>query len=197
MKAKEKKTALGRFFCMARPEGLLIASMRLALRAAYGCANPLRRICRTRLGVLFTSAELPTQKNRLLAGSFVWRARRDYSSHPCDSPCGQPTAVQIRSGGFVEPDLEFSSRPPNSPHKKTGSWPVLLYGAPGGIRTPDHLVRSQVLYPTELQARNSFKFFRDIGVINRHRQAGGDYIRIIDEIRPLFCLQIKKIIAEP
>src|SRR5581483_11082517 len=26
-------------------------------------------------------------------------------------------------------------------------------GAPGGIRTPDHLVRSQVLYPTELRAR--------------------------------------------
>ena len=28
----------------------------------------------------------------------------------------------------------------------------LLYGAPGEIRTPDHLVRSQVLYPTELRA---------------------------------------------
>ena len=27
-----------------------------------------------------------------------------------------------------------------------------LYGAPGEIRTPDHLVRSQVLYPTELRA---------------------------------------------
>ena len=27
------------------------------------------------------------------------------------------------------------------------------YGAPGEIRTPDHLVRSQVLYPTELRAR--------------------------------------------
>ncbi len=26
-------------------------------------------------------------------------------------------------------------------------------GAPGEIRTPDPLVRSQVLYPTELQAR--------------------------------------------
>ena len=26
------------------------------------------------------------------------------------------------------------------------------YGAPGEIRTPDHLVRSQVLYPTELRA---------------------------------------------
>jgi hypothetical protein len=27
-----------------------------------------------------------------------------------------------------------------------------LYGAPGGIRTPDLLVRSQSLYPTELLA---------------------------------------------
>ena len=27
-----------------------------------------------------------------------------------------------------------------------------MFGAPGGIRTPDHLVRSQVLYPAELQA---------------------------------------------
>ena len=27
------------------------------------------------------------------------------------------------------------------------------YGAPGEIRTPDPLVRSQVLYPTELRAR--------------------------------------------
>jgi hypothetical protein len=26
-------------------------------------------------------------------------------------------------------------------------------GAPGEIRTPDHLVRSQVLYPAELRAR--------------------------------------------
>ncbi len=28
-----------------------------------------------------------------------------------------------------------------------------LYGAPGEIRTPDRLVRSQVLYPAELRAR--------------------------------------------
>ena len=27
------------------------------------------------------------------------------------------------------------------------------YGAPGRIRTADHLVRSQVLYPAELRAR--------------------------------------------
>ncbi len=30
--------------------------------------------------------------------------------------------------------------------------PFVLFGAPGGIRTPDHLVRSQVLYPAELRA---------------------------------------------
>src|SRR5262245_59116410 len=28
-----------------------------------------------------------------------------------------------------------------------------VIGAAGGIRTPDHLVRSQVLYPTELRPR--------------------------------------------
>ena len=27
------------------------------------------------------------------------------------------------------------------------------YGAPRGIRTPDHLIRSQVLYPAELPVR--------------------------------------------
>ena len=30
-----------------------------------------------------------------------------------------------------------------------------LFGAPGAIRTPDPLVRSQVLYPTELRAQKS------------------------------------------
>ncbi len=32
--------------------------------------------------------------------------------------------------------------------------PFILFGALGEIRTPDRLVRSQVLYPAELQARN-------------------------------------------
>ena len=30
---------------------------------------------------------------------------------------------------------------------------ILNNGAPGGIRTPDHLIRSQVLYPAELPVR--------------------------------------------
>ncbi len=35
----------------------------------------------------------------------------------------------------------------------------LLNGAPGAIRTPDPLVRSQVLYPTELRAPKYQLFF--------------------------------------
>ena len=39
--------------------------------------------------------------------------------------------------------------------KKTGRRKsgILFFGAPGGIRTPDLLIRSQTLYPTELRAR--------------------------------------------
>jgi hypothetical protein len=31
--------------------------------------------------------------------------------------------------------------------KNTGNLPVFLKSAPGGIRTPDPLIRSQILYP--------------------------------------------------
>lgn len=54
-------------------------------------------------------------------------------------------------------NLGFLSSHPGAANKKTSTRLVFLFGAPGGIRTPDHLVRSQVLYPAELQARNSFK----------------------------------------
>ena len=41
---------------------------------------------------------------------------------------------------------------------------VFKNGAPGEIRTPDHLVRSQVLYPAELRAQ-------------KHEMKIGDYTR--------------------
>ena len=34
------------------------------------------------------------------------------------------------------------------------------YGAPGGTRTPDLLVRSQTLYPTELRAHSETLHFK-------------------------------------
>ncbi len=50
------------------------------------------------------------------------------------------------------------------------------YGAPGGTRTPDLLVRSQTLYPTELRAHSKTlhskqftKVFQDFNVELRRR----------------------------
>ena len=87
------------------------------------------------------------------------------------SPCGQPAAVQFRSwrgvvyGYTVYGPKDgncrtsgFKPSPPNRPIKNPPKRGGLFIGAPGGIRTPDHLVRSQVLYPAELQAHNSVKF---------------------------------------
>ena len=44
------------------------------------------------------------------------------------------------------------------PNKKGAAAPFLEAGAPGEIRTPDHQVRSLVLYPTELRARGSTRY---------------------------------------
>src|SRR5512138_652860 len=46
--------------------------------------------------------------------------------------------------------LRFPLQPPNE--KGLRSSQALKFGAPGRIRTHDPLVRSQVLYPTELRA---------------------------------------------
>ena len=46
----------------------------------------------------------------------------------------------------------------------------LIIGAPGRIRTSDPLVRSQILYPTELRA---------------HKHGGERGIRTLDEISPI------------
>ena len=49
----------------------------------------------------------------------------------------------------------------------TDSIPILfseLRGAPGAIRTPDPLVRSQVLYPTELRAQRISRIRRIVQI---------------------------------
>src|SRR3982074_1904311 len=49
------------------------------------------------------------------------------------------------SGSWQRKTLPACHRSPETLH--------VVIGAPGGIRTPDFLVRSQALYPTELRAR--------------------------------------------
>ena len=64
------------------------------------------------------------------------------------APCGSGNDVQCKQSTL------------HSRNKKPAGLRVLvlayrnLIGAPGEIRTPDRLVRSQVLYPTELRARS-------------------------------------------
>ena len=44
--------------------------------------------------------------------------------------------------------------------------PKIKVGAPGGIRTPNPQIRSLVLYPIELRARDELKF-SDLGIALR------------------------------
>ena len=60
---------------------------------------------------------------------------------------------------FSEGAFNFRARKDKSPLAR-----ALIFGAPGEIRTPDHLVRSQVLYPAELRAQ-------------KHDMKSGDYTR--------------------
>jgi hypothetical protein len=57
---------------------------------------------------------------------------------------------------------------PVPPNKKGAEAPCLLAisGAPGEIRTPDHQVRSLVLYPAELRARRSEIMGDDAEAVN-------------------------------
>ena len=74
----------------------------------------------------------------------------------------------------------------------------MVYGAPGRIRTSDPLVRSQVLYPTELRARETWQnnraqlinqalFFKDLWMclcfdLKRLITGGERGIRTLDEV---------------
>ena len=49
--------------------------------------------------------------------------------------------------------VESEPNSPDTPNKKPAMRRVVLFGAPGEIRTPDRSVRSRVLYPAELQAQ--------------------------------------------
>lgn len=52
--------------------------------------------------------------------------------------------------------LSGSNRSLNPPNKKTGNKASLLFGTPGGIRTPDLLFRRQALYPAELLVHEEY-----------------------------------------
>ena len=73
------------------------------------------------------------------------------------SPVAATTQCACRSRNSA---LSFASQagmsfeePKNTKGQRLKSLALCLYGAPGEIRTPDHQVRSLVLYPAELRAQ--------------------------------------------
>ena len=90
--------------------------------------------------------DAPLQK-RPLQGHFLWRARKDWRS-ALRAYCAHLRAAQVSNRIIY--GRRFESFP--SAIKK-GPCRAIFYGAPGRIRTSDPLVRSQVLYPAELRAR--------------------------------------------
>jgi hypothetical protein len=69
-----------------------------------------------------------------------------------------PTATRTATRRLKPPCLKFGWLPTHLFY--------LIYGAPGGIRTPGLLIRSQPLYPTELQAHlpDLFNFIKATGI---------------------------------
>ena len=64
--------------------------------------------------------------------------------------------VELPTSGVLNPDERTNEKGPPF------GGPFVICGAPGEIRTPDLLVRSQTLYPTELRAHRT----------DRSREAG-------------------------
>ena len=61
----------------------------------------------------------------------------------------------------IETDLLSNNGQEVAKHKFSGRCVIVDFksGVPGGIRTPNLLIRSQKLYPVELQAREEFSIF--------------------------------------
>ena len=81
-------------------------------------------------------------------------ARTDRQHAQAPGGISPPTEVitEIEPAGIGDPATS------GEPTRRSPKCPELTWdGAPGGIRTPDHLVRSQVLYPTELRAQRGHR----------------------------------------
>ena len=111
-----------------------------------------------------------TRRVRILTGLINKKARRfggpslmarpeDYGGLSCPPPFGPAPkrrcskslpAILSNSADHNVGSSNVSGRLKQKAHLSVGF--LGSYGAPGEIRTPDHLVRSQVLYPAELRA---------------------------------------------
>ena len=79
---------------------------------------------------------------------FLWRAGRDSKGYALRArKLADPIVFGFAERGFESRFLFGQNK------KQHNQCCTVSYGAPEGTRTPDLLVRSQSLYPTELPAR--------------------------------------------
>mgnify|MGYP003588796898 CR=1 FL=1 len=90
-------------------------------------------------------------------------------------------------------DRERGGKKPSQKTKKplAKEWLICFFkklrGAPGAIRTPDPLVRSQVLYPTELRAQRNLEAANSIDEV-RFAQAFFEFFCIYFFVSKAFCI---------
>ena len=133
--------------------------------------NCFRQFCRTAVFICrefeyFSKAQIKKPPDGWLSPERLTRAflgPRSFAPRLC--------APKFASCNFVE--LLFYIGSSNLPQicqakKNHPMGGIFLLGAPGEIRTPDRLVRSQVLYPTELRARRGVIIARLYWSVNKY-----------------------------
>ena len=102
------------------------------------------------MDVEYKHLSLKTKWSFLLYGAPVGIIR-GYAAHPV----GVAVALLWRClahGARLELGVRTFSPDDTNKKPQLKSW-GLIFGAPGGIRTPDQVVRSHLLYPAELRVR--------------------------------------------
>ena len=150
-------------FFVLHPSGLILnASALMPHRASSRCSSSEMHAHLVELGVRTYSPDEHTKKPQLMIWGLVLLVKcgasvgiiRGYAAHPV----GVAVALLWRClalGARLE--LGVRTYSPDDANKKPQlkSW-GLIFGAPGGIRTPDQVVRSHLLYPAELRVLEVF-----------------------------------------
>jgi hypothetical protein len=104
-----------------------------------------------------TSRALERVPERLTRGTLARQGSRGAPPQPVRLSktaflpfCGAPTRLRLRDHPRLTGVLALQMLKQKTPALRRG----FLFGAPGETRTPDQVVRSHLLYPTELRVQN-------------------------------------------
>ncbi len=169
---KAKATPAG-CFCFGTPGGIFYP-VKQALRGPRTLVRALRRWLLSELPALcadgFSPSFQPYQSKSNPCGLLLlWHAWRDFLPRKASLTGAPRTLVRALRRWLLSSFQRFARTASHraSSHIKAKATPAgcFCFGTPGGIRTPDLLVRSQSLYPAELQAHLDCACFLHAGVI--------------------------------